>query len=79
VYDTLAVTPLSETTPFWLAPKPEPLIPRVPPTGPAGGAAPAVTGFTTVNSELEVLGLVIEFTVTVTGPVPTGTPLERSR
>ena len=75
MFETLAVTPLIETTPFWLAPKPEPLIVIVPPTGPAGGCKLVTMGLTIVNSAAAVLGLEIEFTVTVTGPVPTGAVL----
>src|SRR5260221_12835543 len=47
----------------------------VPPTGPAGGCRLVITGLITVNIEAAVVGLEIEFTGTVTGPVPFGAEL----
>src|SRR5580698_6541781 len=48
---------------------------KIPPTGPAGGSRLAMIGLITVNSALVVIGLAIEVTVTMTGPVPFGTAL----
>ena len=70
-----ALTPLMKTAPFWLAPKPEPLINKVPPTGPLGGSKAVITGLIIVNNEPAVTGLDTEFAVTVTGPVPFGAEL----
>lgn len=47
----------------------------VPPSGPDGGARPEIMGLITVNRAAAVAGLETEFTVTVTGPVPTGAEL----
>ena len=66
---------MMKTAPFWLAPKPEPLINKVPPTGPLGGSKAVITGLIIVNNEPAVTGLDTEFAVTVTGPVPFGAEL----
>src|SRR5215813_13171791 len=49
-------------------PKPVPVIETLPPCAPAKGERLAIIGFTAVNITLTLLK--IEFTVTVTGPVP---------
>ena len=47
----------------------------VPPSGPEGGERLDMTGSITVKREPDVAGLDVEFTLTITGPVPTGTEL----